>query len=131
LQHAIHYIAKSNIDYSFIKGGDSSNMNENPNDASNPQGREREAGQARPINPFLSGRLGRLTGIGTSSPYRQASSSGELVTFLILFALLAGTGVGIAIQSFLVGVGTFLAIIVLVIGSTILIKQIKKPKNQP
>ncbi len=53
-------------------------MNENPNDASNPQGREREPGHARPMNPLLSGRLGRLSGIGTSSPYRQAGPSGEI-----------------------------------------------------
>lgn len=104
-------------------------MNEDFHDASDPQGREKEPGHARPMNPLLSGRLGRLTGIGTSSPYRQASSSGELVTFLILFALLVSTSVGAATQSFLIGVGTFLVIVVLVIGSSLLIKQIKRSKK--
>ena len=106
-------------------------MSQNPNDAFNPQGREGEPGYARPMNPLLSGRLGRLSGIGTSSPYRNSGPTGALVTFLMLFAILVGTGVGAATHSFLIGVGVALAVIVLVIGSNLLIRQIIRPKNRP
>ncbi len=101
-------------------------MNQQHYDPSNPQGRETEPGHARPMNPFFSGRLGRLTGIGTSSPYRNAGPSAEIWTFVALLAILIGTGIGSATQSLLIGIGSVIAILVLLIVGNLLIRGIRR-----
>jgi hypothetical protein len=114
----------------LLKAKERNFMSQEHYDPSNPQGREMEPGHARPMNPFFSGRLGRLTGIGTSSPYRNAGASAELLTFVALLAILIGTGIGAANQSLIIGIGSALAIIVLVIGVNLLIQGIRGRNKQ-
>ena len=107
-------------------------MSYNPNDASDPQGRETEPRQARPMNPFFSGRLGRLTGIGTSSPFRSASWLGEIAVFLILFTIIASTLIGSVTQNLLIGIVSFFVLIALGVGISLLLTEVsKRRKNQP
>jgi hypothetical protein len=106
-------------------------MNQEHNDPSNPQGRESELGHARPMNPFFSGRLGWLSGISISSPYRKAGPSGEILTFIILVAILVAVGIGAANQSLIIGIGSFVAMLVLVIGTNLLIQGIRRRNNRP
>ena len=100
-------------------------MNENPNNASGPQGRETTPGHARPINPLYSGRLGRLSGIGTSSPMRNASWQAEIWVFLVLFAILVSTLIGSATQSFLIGSVSFVSIIAFAICINFLLTKLR------
>jgi len=107
-------------------------MSQNPNDASNPQGRETEPGHARPMNPLLSGRLGRLTGMGTSSPFRNAGAAGEISVFLILFAILVSVLIGSVTQSLIIGIVSFIAIVAIgVVISLLLTQRGKRRKSQP
>ena len=107
-------------------------MNYNPNDASDPQGRETEPRHARPINPFFSGRLGRLTGIGTSSPLRYAGAAGEIAVFPILFAILISTLIGSMTQNLFIGIVSFVVLIAIGVGISLLFTKVSKSrKNQP
>ena len=107
-------------------------MNRNPNDASDSQGRETEQGHARPMNPFFSGRLGRLTGIGTSSPLRNAGSVGEVAVFPILFAILISTFIGSVTQNLFIGIASFVVLIAIGVGISLLLTQVsKRRKHQP
>ena len=78
-------------------------MSENQHNALDLQGRETKLGHVRPINPLYSGELGQVSGIGTSSPFRNAGSQGELWVFVTLFVILISTLIGVATGSFLVG----------------------------
>ncbi len=107
-------------------------MSQEPNNASEPQGCETEPGHARPINPFFSGRLGRLSGIGTSSPFRNAGRQGEISVFLILFAILVSTYIGSLTQNLLIGIASFVVIIAIGVGISLLLTQVsKRRKSQP
>ncbi len=107
-------------------------MSQDSNNASEPQGRETESGHARPMNPFFSGRLGRLSGIGTSSPFRNAGGHGEVSTFLILFAILISTFIGSVTQNLLIGIASFVVIIAIGVGISLLLTQVsKRRKSQP
>ncbi len=100
-------------------------MSPNLNDASDSQGRETEAGHARPMNPLLSGRLGRLSGIGTSSPFRSAGGQGELSVFLIIFAILVSTFIGSVTQNLLIGIVSFFVVIAMGVGINFLLKRLR------
>ena len=91
-------------------------MSEKQGNKSDLQGRETKPGHARPINPFYSGKLGQLSGIGTSSPFRNAGAQGEIWVFVTLFGILISTFVGVATGSFLVGIVAFVVLIALAVS---------------